>query len=292
MKNYNVPGESHILQINSSYLNHSTLRAFNKVEVDTLLNSFEYVTKEEVKKNKTIFLISKNLSQEKLREAGFKICRDIMAADYIYFDAKEFKTKIDQVGVYIRRSEENHYLTLDEKLDFDILERAEDNFTAKFISPEVLYPMLYKYVGDLELRKSIEDLLLSQNSGNVVTAMEMMVNADWEQHPLYLIELVSTYPTLMYNTARSYFNSISFKGFVNYIEKKYETSFFAFALNVPSDYRPYCLTEEHHQYVFNKFKNSFEYEVKQLCNQFKMKIITLETEVDKEAYNEEQTDES
>lgn len=292
MKNYNVFGESHILHIHSNYLNHSMLQAFNKVEVDTLLNSFEYVTKEEVKTNKTIFLISKNLSQEKLREVGFKICRDVMAADYIYFDSKEFINKINTVTGYIKSNEKNHYLTFNEKLDFDIFEKAKDNFTAKFISPEVLYPMLYKYVGDLELKKSIEDLLISKNQGNVVTAMEMMVNADWEQHPLYLIELINSYSSLMYNNAKSYFNSISFKGFVSYIEKKYETSFFAFALYVPSDYRPYCLIEEHHQYVFNKFKNSFEFAIKELCNEFKMKIITLETEVDKEAYNEEQTDES
>lgn len=248
----------------------------------------DYIKDEDIIKDKTIYCHFKNISQEKLRSSGFTIRRDIMASDLALFDGELFVKKIIEEDFFARRSYQGqidgYILTPANELvstTIQFIEKAEDNFTLKFIKPSQLYPKIYKYEGNKELAVQITELCESGVKDNLIIAMEMIANANWDNDPLYILEILSNYTTLFYMSCRNYFNSISFKGFTDYIQSKTESSIHSIKFTTPHDYKPYCLTEEHHQYIYNKFKHEFEQDVKNLCEQYKMVLLKFEVEIDK-----------
>ena len=114
-------------------------------------------------------------------------------------------------------------------------------------------------------------------------AMEMMVNANWEGNELYLAELFNNYydPQIRFST---YKNSISFKSFLASGADEYV----GLRLRDARDYKKYCSTEEHHQYVFKKFEKKFRDELEYLLDKFKLKMTGLSYEIDRGTDNEEE----
>jgi hypothetical protein len=258
-------------------------------EIEELFK-LEYIKDEDISTDKTIYCQFKNISQEKLRNSGFKIRRDIMASDLAMFDGDSVVNNVLKNSYYPTLIP--GYIILNSKSDkikehAEFLIKAEDNFTLQFVKPMQLYPKVYKYEGNKVLADQIIELCNSDVADNIIIAMEMMSNANWDDNPIYVIEILTQYVGMFYVKCRAYFNSISFKGFTDYIQDKTGTSIHAIKCNTAEDYKPYCLTEEHHQYIYNKFKDEFTVELKGLCTKYKLTLTTFEVEIDKTLTDED-----
>ncbi len=258
-------------------------------EVEELFK-LEYVKDEDITTDKTIYCHFKNISQEKLRNSGFKIRRDIMTADLAMFDGDTIVNNMIKNSYYPTLIP--GYALIKSKHDkiqehAEFLIKAEDNFTLQFVKPMQLYPKVYKYEGNKVLADQINELCDSGVADNMIIAMEMMSNANWDDNPIYVLEILTQYVSMFYVNCRAYFNSISFKGFTDYIQDKTGTSIHAIKFKTAEEYKPYCLTEEHHQYIYNKFKDEFEIELKALCTKYKLTLTTFEVEIDKTLTDED-----
>jgi len=244
----------------------------------------------QLQKTETVYCLSKNISQTKLREAGFKITRSASKADLIIIDDYLKKVHESPYGSYSNTSTIDYRLYGRFAVPFkDALREVETiiatNITAKFVYVSDVYKYLYKYEGNIDIFKSLSELFASNNDNNITMAMEMMVNANWEGNELYLAELFNEYydPQIRFS---SYKSSISFKSFLASGADQYV----GIRLRDAKHYKDYCVTEEHHQYVFKKFEEKFREELDWLLNKFKLKMTGLSYEIDRSIYRDEEND--
>ena len=244
----------------------------------------------QLQKTETVYCLSKSISQTKLREAGFKITRSASKADLIIVDDYLKKAHESHVGSYSNDSTYDYRLYGKHGIPFEqALKEIETviatNITAKFVYISDVYKYLYKYEGNIDIFKSLSELFASNNDNNITMAMEMMVNANWEGNELYLAELFNNYydPQIRFS---SYKSSISFKSFLASGADQYVGIRFRDAKH----YKDYCSTEEHHQYVFNKFEKNFREELDYLLEKFKLKMTGLSYEIDRDVNKDEEND--
>lgn len=248
-------------------------RSYKKEEVDDFINSLNYELGDLT--GKTLYLQDKNISQNKLRECGFLITRSKDKADVIvigdirkdkYYDSPKEYFFNGYCSTDVVSPEETYFLNLVE----------EEAKGYKYVLDSNLYKYLYKYDGNLELFNSVNELFKSRSSDNVKMAMEFISNANWTGNEIYVRELFSEH---YYNHMRGnqYKNSISFKGFLNSLAFNYEGDRF----NSASDYREHCKTQEHHEFVYTKYKDEFKEQLDELVRGYKIKITNLSYEIDK-----------
>ena len=214
-----------------------------------------------------IYLHKVKISQSKLRDAGFQICRDIKKADYIIIT--------DYCNATLRHSYGGpNTKAIDYRLGFDeFLDTFDSSF--KFVRNSDLYSHLYKYTGDLELYSSITELLESNNKDNTRIAMEFMSNADWNLNEIYLRQIFNNYWSRM--KYQPYKTSVSFKGFLDSLDFDYASV----RLYKASQYRILCKTEEHHDFVYGLFIDEFKKDLQKLISSNKIQIDKLEYSIDK-----------
>jgi hypothetical protein len=223
-----------------------------------------------ITKTETIYIESKKISQSKLREVGFSITRSKDKATFIVIDSfleinnSNSWNNSNTVRYYDRTNAENF-------IDNRLIDLDKDY---SYVTVENIYKHIYKYEGNVELYTSIKDLLASNVVSNATMAMEFMSNANWEGNKVYLMDIFNDYKeTIFYNPYR---HSISFKGF----SESLGFNFRAVNLRDADDYRPYCSSEEHHQFVFKKFEEKFKDRLADLIKQYKIQIDELKYSID------------
>lgn len=240
------------------------------------------ITKEDIT-GKTLYLYSKNISQSKIRENGFKITRDKTKADVLIIEDfrkhnsfREYDYGVNNGGLQINIDSNcgleaflNDYASI-EALNIKLVHEAD------------LYKYLYKYEGNQELHKNIIDLLNSKNKDNQKIAMEFMSNANWANNEIYLHDIFSKYWN-GYMRSHDYRTSISFRGFLSSLDFNYENVY----INEANDYRNLCKNQEHHDWVYNKFKEEFKEQLDDLVTRHKIKINKLEYSIDFSLNNKE-----
>lgn len=248
--------------------NKSWYFVLDKKSTDDFISEIN-ITKEDIKNNK-LFLLDKKISQSKLRDAGFEIKRDVNKSDIVVIN-NILKTKCYNYGQDYnwRNYDRNRVLGWFTEIK-DIIDIYPNT---KFIWVEDVYKYLYKYEGNLQLFYQCDELLKSKNTPNIQMAMEFISNANWELNQIYLKELFFKYYRIMNIPYKS---SISFKGFLNTLDFNYDSLY----LNNATDYRILCLTQEHHDFVFNKFDKQFKNELTYLTNKYKVKIDELKYSID------------
>lgn len=260
---------------------HSTYYFYQRIDKKEMNDFISQLKIEKLNiQNKILFLMDKTISQNKLREAGFKITRDKNKADLIVI--KEFSSTLkdnDILNYGFKCQSDVSYII--EKIDIIYNDRSK-NYS--YIYEKDIYKFLYKYEGNKELFDNISELFKSNSSDNFKIAMEFMCNANWKNNEIYLMELFNLYYNVEMNNP--YKNSISFKGFLNSLDFNYKNVYFHNA----SDYRDYCKTDEHHDFVYNKFKEEFKEELENLIRQHKIKIDKLEFSIDKSIINKYEDD--
>jgi len=247
----------------SSYWNE-----YDKSETDLFMDSINY-EKGSIA-NKSLFLDVKSISQNKLRDAGFSIKRDPSKCDVII---------IEDVRKKARAYSHSNFYTFYKKDVDDFFQKlsSEEHLGYKYMLDTDLYKLIYKYNGDQQLFLNCEELFKSQNDDNVRMAMEFMSNADWSGNEIYLMELFNNYynesSVIRYN---DYKTSISFKGFLNSLNFDYQSRIFYNA----DSYRTFCMNDEHHQWVFNKYDEKFKRELDYLFKKYKVKVDELKYSID------------
>jgi hypothetical protein len=218
-----------------------------------------------ITKTETIYIESKKISQSKLRETGFSITRSKDKATFIVIDSflevndSNSWNNDNTVRYYDRTNSENF-------IDNRLIDLDKDY---SYITIENIYKHIYKYEGNVELYTSIKDLLASNVVSNATMAMEFMSNANWEGNKVYLMDIFNNYKEIIfYNPYR---HSISFKGF----SESLGFNFRSVNLRDADDYRKYCSSEEHHQFVFKKFEDSFKTRLADLIKQYKIQVDEL-----------------
>ncbi len=236
----------------------------SKVDFRNFFDNLNYI-KSDISNN-VLYLQSKTVSQNKLRDAGFIITRDINKANVIVIeDFLKHKSYYEHtIECYIDAN-------LEIEKFFDV---HKDSFN--YILDSDLYKYLYKYDGNQELFYSCQDLLKSNSHDNVKMAMEFISNANWTNNEIYLNELFNLY----YNgvmRGNSYKTSISFKGFLNSLDFNYESVY----LHEASDYRALCKNEEHHEWIYKKYEESFKHQLDELVKSYKIKLDKIEYSIDR-----------
>lgn len=248
---------------------------YDKKEWKNLFDQLKYIDIDI--SNKTLYFNCKSLSQSKVRDAGFKITRDPVKADVIVINDynslfKDYQYISNNLAGCVGRISKN----IQEVEDFFKIYNPSYNY----ILAKDLYKYLYKYEGNKELFESCDDLFNSNDVSNTKMAMEFISNANWNGNEIYLKELFNKWWNGygMGGMRHSGFrHSISFKGFLQSLDFDYETV----SLNNANDYRKLCENEEHHEWVFKKFKDLFKTELKDLFIKHKIKIDKLEYSIDK-----------
>jgi len=255
-------------------------RTYLKSEIDSFMASLNYEVGNLT--GKIVYLQDKNISQSKLRDCGFFITRNKAKADVIVISDIRKDMYYDSPTEYYFNGYCNDIPNSPEELYFSTL-TAEEVLNYKYVLDSELYKYLYKYDGNLELFNSINELFKSNNRDNLKIAMEFISNANWTGNEIYLRELFSLY---WYSSMRGhqYKNSISFKGLLNSLDFDYESNSFGSA----SDYREYCKNQEHHEWVYTKYKDEFQVRLNDLITSYKIKIDKLEFSIDKSILNEEE----
>lgn len=245
----------------------NTNYSYNTKEVEDFIANINWY-KGDIK-GKCLFLSSKTISQNKLREAGFTLCRDKDKADLIVV-SNIMKLK------YAYYSTETT-MRMDPGVDSIFAEfAAEEPKQYSYVLDTDVYKYLYKYEGNLELYTQISELFKSKDYSNTQMAMEFMSNANWEGNDIYLQDLFNRY----YNhfiRGHQYKSSISFQGFLNSLTFRYKSVNFYEA----DHYRDLCITDEHHDFVKNMFKDDFEKDLEELFKKHKFVIDKLEYSIDK-----------
>jgi len=223
-----------------------------------------------ITKTETIYVECKKISQSKLREAGFSITRDKGKATFVVIDNfLELNSNICwDSGNSIRYNDRIHSETF---IDNRLIDLDKDYV---YVTVENIYKHIYKYEGNVELYTNIKELLASNVISNTTMAMEFMANANWENNKVYLMDIFNDYgEPIYYNPYRT---SISFKGF----SESLGFTFRAVNLIDADAYRPYCSSEEHHQFVFKKFEEKFKKNLNRLVKEYKIKIDELKYSID------------
>lgn len=234
-------------------------------DVQDLNNAYSQVI-ESIDPSKTIFVGFPIISQSKMREAGLKIIRDPIKADYVLVDDVRKRFYSHSNGEYSKcgNSEIN---------DLNKVIQYSD----KFIFVNSIYKCIYKYEGNHELYKQIDELMKSGSNDNIRMGMEFMSNANWEENIIYLQELLNSH---WFNKIRgnSYRSSISFKGFLKSLSFDHER----LRLQEASDYKSLCKNQEHHDYVYNKYHEDFKHELEALFEKHKIKLKSIDYDIDYE----------
>lgn len=225
----------------------------NKVELKLFFKGLNWAKGDLI--GETLYIQSKSISQSKLRDAGFFITRD--------------KTE----GLIVINNCEERY-GIDTPSINEIYNDLNKKYT--YVLDSDLYKYLYKYKGDLVLYNTLKDLINTDNKDNIKLAMEMMANADWSGNEIYLKELFANYYK-DYLRGNSYKNSISFQGFLSSLDFRYDSIYFYDA----SSYKDICLTDEHHQFIFDKYKHNFDDRFESLMSNYKLKVLEFKYEIDK-----------
>ena len=256
-----------------------TARYYRFYDTDNLKSFLQKITVYDlpITKTETIYVECKKISQTKLRETGFSITRNKDKATFIVIDNfLEFNNNIcwstgKSVRYFDRANSENF-------IDNRIIDLDKDY---SYVTVENIYKHIYKYEGNVELYTNIKELLKSGVESNVTMAMEFMSNANWENNKVYLMDIFNDYgERIYYNPYRT---SISFKGF----SESLGFNFRAVNLRDADAYRPYCSSEEHHQFVFKKFEEKFKNSLAALIKEYKIQINELKYSID---YNTEVED--
>lgn len=256
---------------------NSYQKNYLKQDFDDFIDSLAWIN-EDIK-GKSLYIMSKTISQSKLREAEFTITRSKDKADVIVIeDLRE--NQLDYLGVnYCYNRYTYGSVSMNEIEEYlDELDNDKSK-SYKYIFTKDLYKYLYKYTGDFELFSSINDLFKSKSYDNQKIAMEFMSNANWSGNEIYLHELFNAW----WNNGmrgNSYKNSISFKGFLNSLDFNYEGVF----LSSANDYRELCKNEEHHEWVFKLFEQEFKNELDELVKRHKIKLDKIEFSIDKSIF--------
>jgi hypothetical protein len=244
---------------------------YDKSEVDNLLSFLIFETGDLT--GKTVYIQSKQISQNKLREKGFSITRSKDKADFIVIN--DLKDGSDYGNWWM--NSRNNYL-----LNPEVVKSLHENVTKQYkhVYIKDIYKYLYSYEGNLELYESIDSLLKSKEESNTKMAMEFMSNANWDGNEIYLMDLF--YKHWFSNIRNnSYKTSISFKGFLESLPFDHDTVTF----HTANQYRAVCKNDEHHDFVFNKFKDKFKEELDALIDEYKIQIDKLEYSIDKSIIN-------
>lgn len=232
-----------------------------------------------ITKFETVYLESKTISQDKLREAGFSITRSKDKADFIVITnpllINDRNVWIWNDGSLTIRHHNNKVTPILEDLV------NEESKGYKYIFSSDLYKYIYKYDGNHELYSQIVELLGTNSPDNTRMAMEFMTNANWEGNELYLHEIFNVYWNRINDN--DYKNSISFKGFI----KNLDFSPHTIRLYLPVHYKELCKNDEHHDFVYNLFKEEFENKLKGLFEDYKIKLDVLNYSIDKSLFEKE-----
>lgn len=255
----------------SRHYNHYTNFGVNdfKYFVDKLTNTINLT----FKPGQTIYCHAAKVSQNKLREAEFKITRDPLKADIILIDDPEKDKR------YYYNGEFTFYDSVTEEKIIPFMQFvdnvAKKNLTGRFVFVKDIYKTLYKYEGNQTLFNTLNELLESRNNDNVILAMETMTNANWEDNQVYLEELFSRFFNRIKDS--NYYNTISFKGFRDSLDFAYKHQY---RLKNPEDYRDICKTREHHEFVYSLYKEELQDALNRLSEKFKIAITDLKIEID------------
>lgn len=237
-----------------------------------------------------LYLDSKEISQNKIREAGFQIVRDIKKADVVVIN-NYFNHRSSYMGTYYDQNNSRKSVpsiqfssSCDIEVFLSCFDLDESYSQYKYVYDSDLYKYLYKYEGNLELFSQIDELFNTGDKNNIQMAMEFMANANWELNKIYLVELFQDH----WNSIRyhNYKNSISFSGFLTSLDFTYDRLY----LEEANDYREYCKTEEHHNWVRDKFKEQFEDDLDDLFQRHKMKLDKLEYSIDFDTTRKDEED--
>lgn len=249
---------------------------YDKSEVDNLLSSLQFETGDLT--GKTVYVQCKQISQNKLREKGFSITRSRDKADIIIIN--DVQDLIYNGWSTYRMINRNNYVATKAQVAYidDLYFNYTQNYKHVFIKD--IYKYLYTYEGNRELYDNIYELLNSGDDANVKMSMEFMSNANWEGNEIYVMDLFSQFwkSAIRHNHYR---NSISFKGFLESLGFNYDSTNFYNA----SDYRHVCKNDEHHNFVYDKYKDKFKQELDELISQYKIQIDKLEYSIDKSIIN-------
>ena len=244
---------------------------YDKSEVDNLLSFLTFETGDLT--GKTVYIQSKQISQNKLREKGFSITRSKAKADFIVIN--DFEDEFHS-GQWWMKDKQNYIIKPDS------LREIQDNINNKYkhVYIKDIYKYLYNYEGNLELYYSINDLLKSNDTSNTKIAMEFMSNANWDGNEIYIMDLFYAHWN---NNMRdnNYRTSISFKGFLESLPFDHDTIYF----HTANQYRAVCKNDEHHEFVYNKYKDKFKEELDSLITEYKIQIDKLEYSIDKSIIN-------
>lgn len=251
-------------------------KEFNVYDVEMFFNNINY--EKSIKSNSCLYVDFKSLSQDKLRSAGFTITRSKDKADYIIIEDKDslIGNAYTRGGNYIVQNYGRHAHGIRVETFFDNM-YSEQSKGYKYVSCKDIYKHLYKYTGNLELFNNCNELLKSGNHDNVKMAMEFMSNADWGGNEIYLKEIFSTYwYGNGYIRNNDFKNSISFKGFLSSLSFDYEQHHYYDGAGYKED----CVTQEHHDFVYNKFIDKFKEQLEYLIKANKIKIDKLEYSIE------------
>ena len=245
---------------------------YDGIEFNNFFNSIVYNTSDI--SGKCLYIESKTISQNKIRERGFTITRERYKADVI-ITSDYFNSKYN----YCYGAKGNIAI-----LESSHIEDFFSNFDSSYsyVLDKELYKYLYKYDGNQELFYSCQELLQSNSSDNVRMAMEFISNANWIGNEIYLKELFNNNWSFSSMRGNTYKTSVSFKGFINSLDFRHDNV----SMYDASDYIDLCKNEEHHNWVYNKYEKKFKEELDDLFVKHKMKIDKIEYSIDKSLFHE------
>jgi hypothetical protein len=272
----NIPIPTNVNEVEDALSNryrYNHYTEFHAQEFTDFINKLTDTTNLTFKPGQSIYCYATKVSQNKLREAEFKITRDPLKADIILIDDPSHKKQYgynEKYTFYDTKAEEE-VIPFMEFID----NVAKKNLTGRFVFVKDIYKTLYKYEGNQTLFNTLNELLESRNNDNVILAMETMTNANWEDNQVYLEELFSRF----FNTIKdsNYYNTISFKGFRDSLDFAYKQQY---RLRDSEDYRDICKTREHHEFVYNLYKDKLQEALNKLSEKFKIAITDLKIEID------------
>lgn len=247
-------------------------------DIDNFYNNVKYIDVT-LDKDEILYIQSGSISQDKLRNAGFKITRSKEKADVIviekpFLSQRYWKNRAAVTeGVFF--NEEEAVLQIEQLLD-------DERLGYEYIEAKDLYKYIYKYNGDQTMFNSCSELFKSNEDSNHKMAMEFMSNANWEGNKIYLVELFNAYGNSFLRNP--YKNSISFKGFLGSLDFEYRNV----NLYEGQHYAQYCENEEHHEWVYNKFVEKFKEEVYYLAKKSKINIDELKFSINRLTVKEDE----
>lgn len=246
---------------------------FNKIEFEEYFNQFNIIKDNEKDiSNSKIYVYSKIVPQDKLRESGFSIKRDKDEADYILIENPYNNSKLNtyyEDRYRIFRTYGSHGTLL------DLIDFLYENKDKKFVYSDVVYGNIVGEKATKETYNQLSELLSSYNTSNTILAMEMMTNFDWSDNEIYLFDLYSKYRNNIYDS--SFFKSINFQSFIK-TNNCWEDGG-QYNIDRPSYYIKYCKNNEHFEFVDNKFKKVLYDRLKHDAKSFSYNINSLEIEL-------------